>query len=303
MNNMLTIQNVIDYIEEHLAEELTLANLAKRAHYSEYHFHRLFQYFTGNTVMSYIRNRRLSAAAVLISGTDRKVLDIALECGFRNHETFSRSFRKAFGIMPSELRKNVALPLLTTKINLAAALYEGSQSCDWRDEKMNYKLVTLPKIRMIGYRLDTTTDNGRNREEIPAFWQHYIKNRLWENVPGKLRPDVELGVCTTTAEDGTFGYIIGFEVNASAPVPDGLVEYHIPETEYAVFTTPGASEEQFPSSIQRTWDYIFSEWFPGSGYEHAEASEIEWYDERCMNDDNKRMDIYVPVRRSGSTVQ
>lgn len=84
MNNRTLIQNAINYIEEHLAEKLSLEQLAGMSHYSEYHFHRLFEYYTAATVMTYIRNRRLSAAAELILRTERKVLDIALHppsCG------------------------------------------------------------------------------------------------------------------------------------------------------------------------------------------------------------------------------
>lgn len=297
MNNRAVIQRAINYIEAHLLEKLTLAELALLSHYSEYHFHRLFQFYTGNTVMAYIRNRRLSVAAKQAAETDRKLLDIALECGFQNHESFSRSFRKLFGVTPSELRRSRSMPRLAEKMFLTAAFDEGQQTYDWRDVKMNVKFVALPPARMIGYRLQTTTDNGKNREEIPAFWQHYLENKLWENIPGKLHPQVEFGVCTSFSEDGVFDYIIGYEVAEDTAVPEGLYEYRLPGHEYAVFTTPPTSADRLSGVIHQTWDYAFDEWFPSSGYEHAEAPEIEWYDERCMKDDNKQMDIYIPVRK------
>ncbi|WP_162515342.1 AraC family transcriptional regulator [Paenibacillus pinistramenti] len=308
MNNKAIIQGIINYIESHLSDELTLRRLAELAHYSEYHFHRLFQFFTGMTVMCYIRSRRLVRAASLIRETDRKLLDIALECGFQSPETFSRNFRKAFGIMPSDLRRNeaaVTLPhallALPSPINLMAAAKDGRLSRDWRDWNMDYKLVTLPASRIIGYRIETTVDNSQNNKDIPAFWQHYMKNKLWENIPGKLR-NVELGVCTESTEDGRFGYVIGYEAAPGTAVPDGLVEYHLPEHEYAVFTTPEADADQFTDTIQNTWNYIFSEWFSSSGFEHAKAPEIEWYDERCMTETGKQMDIYVPVKPAANTV-
>lgn len=298
MNNRTEIQGIINYIEEHLTEKLTLVKLAQLAHYSEYHFHRLFQFYTGNTVMTYIRNRRLSTAAALIRDTDQRLLEIALECGFQSHETFTRSFRKYFGLMPSELRRTgVKLPVMN-KLFLDAALEEGQYIYDWGAMKLEFKLVTLPAAKIIGYRINTTTDNGKNREEIPAFWQHYINNRLWENIPGKLRPGIELGICTEYSEDGTFGYIIGYEVAEDTVVPEGLTEYRLSENEYAVFTTPPVNPDQFSSAIHQTWDYAFGEWFPNSGFEHSKAPEIEWYDERCMKDGDKQMDIYIPVRRS-----
>ncbi|ANS76919.1 hypothetical protein AWM70_21975 [Paenibacillus yonginensis] len=299
MNNKAIIQRVIDYIEEHLSEELTLAELAELAHYSEYHFHRMFQFLTGTTVMSYIRQRRLNRAAALIDQTQRKVLDIALECGFRSPETFSRNFRKAFGIQPSEQRrKGMPLPL-TAGLQLLTGSTTGQHFEDWGDWKMEFKQVTLPATRIIGYRIETTIDNGQNNKDIPAFWQHYLANRLWENIPGKL-DNVELGVCTESTSEGKFGYVIGYRVAPDTAVPEGLglVEYHIPEQEYAVFTTPKAGPDEFVDAIQNTWNYVFAEWFPGSGFEHAMAPEIEWYDERCMTEGDKEMDIYVPIKPS-----
>lgn len=124
---------------------------------------------------------------------------------------------------------------------------------------MNYKIVTLPETKIIGYQIITTTRNGSNREEIPAFWQHYIANRLWENIPGKLNLNVELGICTSMSIDGTFGYIIGYEVAEETIPPEGLAEYRLPEQQYAVFTTPPATPEQFSGSIHHTWDYVYDE--------------------------------------------
>ncbi|GGA32718.1 AraC family transcriptional regulator [Paenibacillus physcomitrellae] len=302
MNNKVIIQRVIDYIEDHLADELTLAELAEKAHYSEYHFHRMFQFFTGTTVMSYIRLRRLNRAAALIAETQRKVLDIALECGFRSHETFSRNFRKNFGIQPSEQRrKGITLPV-TAGLQLLTCAGTGQQFDEWGDWKMDFKHVTLPATRIIGYRIETTVDHGQNSKDIPAFWQHYLANKLWENIPGKLN-NVELGVCTESTPGGKFGYVIGYQVGPDTAVPDSLVEYFIPEQEYAVFTTPKAGPDEFVAAIQNTWNYVFTEWFPSSGFEHAMAPEIEWYDERCMTDGDKEMDIYVPIKPASKPQQ
>ncbi|OAS87807.1 hypothetical protein A6K24_18905 [Metabacillus litoralis] len=54
-----------------------------------------------------------------------------------------------------------------------------------------------------------------------------------------------------------------------------------------------------PKSIQSTWNFIFTEWFPQSGYEHNGSVEFELYDERCYESENKEMDIYIPVKKTG----
>ncbi|MEF2966159.1 AraC family transcriptional regulator [Paenibacillus sp. M1] len=294
MNNVTIIQQSIEYIEERLNEELTLKGVSQAMHYSEYHFHRTFLYLVGDTVTSYIRKRRLSKAAEMLAYTDRKVLDIALECGFASHEAFTRAFRKMYGILPSACRRLGYPPFLVAKAE-PQFLLEAQNSMKWGEFCMEYRIESRPAMRIIGYAITTTTQGGENSKEIPAFWQTYMQNRLGEKVPGKKNPNVELGICTTYDEDGNFRYIIGFEVEESAQAPEGMVEYEIPESTYAIFTTPPAGKDNFTASIQETWNVIFGEWFPTSGYEQAFAPDFEWYDERCYPEEGKQIDIYIPV--------
>lgn len=108
---------------------------------------------------------------------------------------------------------------------------------------------------------------------------------------------MELGICTDfNPETGEFVYVIGMEVEKDTPAPEGTVYKSFPELEYAVFTTPKSNEESFTSSIQSTWNYVFTEWFPESGYEHYGSMEFELYDKRCYGSENKEIDIYIPVK-------
>lgn len=299
MNPINTIQQSIDYIEERLGEELSLAEVAKAMFYSEYHFHRTFLYFVGDTMTSYIRKRRLSKAAELLAYSDLKVLDIALHCGFSSHEAFTRAFRKMYGILPTECRRRGCPPYLVPKANPLRD-FVAQISYDWGDYVMQYRIEQIPAMRILGFSIQTTTVEGENSKEIPAFWQKYMREQWGSRVPGKLHPNVELGVCSTLDEDGTFRYIIGFEVDEAAEVLEGMTEYRIPPATYAIFTTPPAGEADFTSSIQQTWDVIFTNWFPTSGYEQLAAPDFEWYDERCWPKEGKQIDIYIPVQPVGA---
>src|SRR5207253_4223259 len=86
------------FIEEHLDEELSLDRLARVAHFSPYHFHRLFRALVGETVTEYVRRLRLESAAVALKTTDKTVLQVALDAGYGTHEAFTRAFRQMFGI-------------------------------------------------------------------------------------------------------------------------------------------------------------------------------------------------------------
>jgi AraC family transcriptional regulator len=286
------IQAIIDYIEEHLSQELTLVGLAKRACFSEYHFHRVFLAYVGESVMEYIRKRRLTEAAHALAHTDQRIVDIAFDHGFQSHETFSRAFKRCFSMTPGEYRKHPSQPIAFLKANLIHPYPNGGIA-------MEPKFVTKPEFMLIGFELRTTTIDGRNHKEIPAFWQQYIKEDLGSRIPNKLKPTEELGICGDFhPADSSFGYVIGFEVDRFEGAGEDMVCKAYPAAQYVVFTTPPASEDQFAQSIQSTWKAIYKEWFPQSGYEHAGTPEFELYDERSMGSENKQMDIYIPIKKA-----
>lgn len=100
------IQTTADYIEEHLAEEITIDELAKLAYLSPFYYQRLFSKLVKKPVREYIKYRRLAHAAALLPDKKRRILDIAVESGFNSHETFTRSFKEAFGITPEYYRES-----------------------------------------------------------------------------------------------------------------------------------------------------------------------------------------------------
>jgi AraC-like DNA-binding protein len=89
----------------HLDLGLTLGSLAHEAGLSPYHFLRTFQHLTGVTPHQYILRARLREAAIRLLAREEKVLDIALDCGFRDVSNFNRAFRAEFGITPLVYRR------------------------------------------------------------------------------------------------------------------------------------------------------------------------------------------------------
>ena len=98
------IRRVIDYIEEHLKDELDNKLLAETAGYSEFHFLRLFREIVGLTPADYIRKRRISEIVRHIGSEKRPICDIAFEYGFNSKENFTRAFKKEHKILPTEFR-------------------------------------------------------------------------------------------------------------------------------------------------------------------------------------------------------
>ncbi|MFW5981084.1 MAG: helix-turn-helix domain-containing protein [bacterium] len=97
---------VLDYIENRISEDISDADLAELAGFSNSHFRVLFKEATGQTLARYIRRRKLSHAALKLTHSDDNIIDIALSTGFNSHDSFTRAFRREFKLTPVEFRKN-----------------------------------------------------------------------------------------------------------------------------------------------------------------------------------------------------
>ncbi len=96
----------MDYIEKNLSAPLDLNTVAEQAHFSPFHFHRIFTFFIGETPAGFIQRIRLEKAAQLLRVyPEMSANDIACSCGFSSLSLFSRLFRKHFGITASQFRK------------------------------------------------------------------------------------------------------------------------------------------------------------------------------------------------------
>lgn len=295
MDDLVCMERTLTYIEENLQEKITLKALAEIACFSPFHYHRVFQALVGESVMEYVRKRRLTRAAERLFYTNLKVIDIALEVGFDYQESFNRAFKRYYGMSPLQYRSSRALSgPFQGRAHLTKIPIQGGKN-------MQPVFVLKPGFHIIGYELKTNHVEGQNKRDIPEFWQFYLKNKLYLNIPNPKKAKEELGICTDfNTETGEFTYLIGIEVEEGTTTPEGLVYRSFPEMEYVVFTTPETDDANFSSTIQSTWESAFTSWFPNSGYEHAGVLDFELYDERCHSPNHKVMDIYIPVRKKQS---
>lgn len=297
MNYDQSLQQVLLYIDAHLQDDLNADALAAVAGFSTYHFCRVFAWRVGYSVMDYVRGRRLAFAACELSG-GKKVIDIALAYGFETHSGFSKAFRRHFGSTPEAYRMHArfdppALPSLTKM-----------QEYSIGGIVMEPKIVSLPAIHLAGYVIKTRNDGSNNRE-IPAFWSACLSDGRISALHAQsfMKSPTEYGACLPcNAETGEFEYMIGVETVEGAAVPAGFAERVLPPATYAVFATPPTEKPAFTETIQGTWQFIYSEWFPNSGYEYAPGCvDFELYDDRCMSDTGAVCDIYIPVVKKDGT--
>ena len=282
------LKKSILYIEANLGEEISLADIAKPAGMSPYHFHRIFHLNIGLPPADYLRKRRLSQAALALMGGKGSILELALDCQYETHESFTRAFKREFGINPAQVRKKHKELELAGVPDISAL----KQSLKGKGRKeMEPKIVAKKAFDVIGVELATTTTDGRNFSEIPAFWDKYLQAKTEEKIPNKADPMVSYGICADFKEDGNFKYLIAFEATSLKDIPEGLVGRTIPAAKYAIFTAKG----KLSDCIQDMMKYIYREWFPKSGKERADSPDLEAYDVRRMSKGSWEIDLYIPI--------
>ncbi len=99
------INRVFKFIEENLDTKLSLNRISEVAHFSPYHFHRVFKFITGETLNEYVTRQRIEKSALDILHKNLTIAEIAYKYGFSENPSFTRTFKKYFGVSPTEFEK------------------------------------------------------------------------------------------------------------------------------------------------------------------------------------------------------
>lgn len=100
------INKILIYIDSNLSSDLSLEMLSELAYYSPFHLHRLFKAYTSETINSYITRKRIEkTASLLIHQKEITISELAFNYGFNSNSSFTRTFKKVYGVSPSEFRK------------------------------------------------------------------------------------------------------------------------------------------------------------------------------------------------------
>ena len=112
MDWIRTINNAIEYMEGHLTDEITLADIAKHVNLSAFHFQRAFSLLAEMSPAEYLRKRRLSQAGAELTGGDVKVIDVALKYGYDSPESFTKAFTRFHGVSPMQVKKGGSIQFM-----------------------------------------------------------------------------------------------------------------------------------------------------------------------------------------------
>ena len=295
MDWMNRLRKAVEYLEDHLSQEYSVAEAAKAGNVSEFHFQRTFAVITEMSVGEYVRRRRLTLAAQdLLSGAE--ILDTALKWGYESQAAFTRAFRSLHGVTPGAVGAPGVLlksfPPLSFRLEIVGA------------ESMDYSIQKKGPFRVAGVVKKFTTQDNSNFKEIPQFWEKCNGNGVVSSIMdsawsgGVMAESCCLGICMEFEENSdVFSYMIGSEVEShstSISLPEGMewATREIPEATWAVFPGEGA----MPESMQMVWKRIFAEWFPTMDYVHAPLPELEVY--RCHENGHNTFEIWIPVEKA-----
>lgn len=282
------LNRAIEYIEEHLTDELSLEEISEYVGISDYHFRTVFFYLAGMTLSEYIKSRRLSEANKdLLIG--EKVTDIAYKYGYCSMDGFTRAFKKWSGFLPSDASKkrvSKSFPKLSFVITI-----KGGNTMECRiEEKPAFYLAGVSKRvpmqfegvnnAIVELAMSITEEQREEMHRLQNMEPCQIVNASYEAEAGFLK------------EEGELTHLIGV-LTTKEEVSHRLVKVPVEACLWAVFPNEGP----FPSTLQNTMARVYSEWLPASDYEVLNIPAFSFTKMDEHKKDYAYSEVWTPIRK------
>lgn len=304
------INRVVDHVQAHLADDLTLERLAAVAAFSPFHFHRVFTAITGETLADFIRRTRLErAAATLVRSPDANVLEIALGYGFSSAATFARAFKAHFGMSATQWRGDSGRKW--REVHRGRGKHGKAKRKPGQSERKNRKAAIEP----FRHHPATGTEGSAMRvevREIPPYRIAYMRHigpygtsggisALWSGLmrwigsrdlrhPEMLTVGIGHDAPSIVAPDRLrydAGLVVGDDFK-----PDRTIDVaELPGGKYAVTLFQGSA-----AVITAAWDRLYTIWLPGSGYQPEDRPRLELRRGYDSPADHLRCELCLPIR-------
>ena len=267
---------VVEYINQHLGEEIDLKSLAKVSNFSPFYFHRIMKAFLGEPIGTFIVRTRTEAAARLLRYSDIPIADIAYRIGYSSPSSLSKVFRQFYGISPLEYRNNKNFVIMKPAII--------RPELELKSEIKNVPARNVIYIRLSGdYKLN---DYG-------GTW-----GRLWQFVKEQNLPIGDFSPLCIYHDDPkvTPAEKLRTDVCMVMPVqvaPKGDVGFKtLPAGRYAIFLYKGSYD-----NLQAVYDTIYGKYLPEMECTlRDEASAERYLNDPCKTAPEELLtEIYIPV--------
>jgi len=280
------VDDMDDCIRRKANDDLTLSHLASQYGYSEYHFSRKFREISGMSLRDYLRYRKLAFALKQLRDSRQSILEIALDYGFSSHEAFTRAFREAYGISPSQYRQHPVPVVLRTILKPFDCYLSETGGIPMRNMQSSVKtyFITIPAHKFL---------HIRNYESI-GYWDFWQKQSqipgqdceticgLLASIPGKLDDMGGDGADSSSGQIMAFinepegrlcswgiplaeAYGVRLPVDFTGEIPSQMQLMDVPEGEYIVFEhgpfdfqTENAAVEAKMEQAMKEFDYAAS---------------------------------------------
>lgn len=295
------IDKVIAYIEEHSSQPLKLDTLAEISHFSKYHFSRIFTAMVGVTPIAFVNRKRIQHSLVLLTETNKTILEVAGQSGFESVSVFNAHFKRYYGCTPGSIRNSSR-----RNSNFASSLSnmqaESAFLADYNRARSNPLLrrawesmvairqipeVEVAYIRHIGSYLDTY-----------SAWDKLSRWADKQGIHGGNQQFIGISL-----DDGDLVEESACRYDACVTLPEGFEqEAHRPQVEFKTVSGGMYAVYSYYDTVDKlvlAYDSMFSIWLPRSGYEADDRPCLEF----CLNDPMKdqegkcKVDLYIPIKQ------
>jgi len=240
------VQRMQNYIEAHLTEHITLADLAKAALFSPWYSARIFRELTGLAPADYIRRLKLSKSALRLRDDGCRIIDVAYDMGFGSVDGYQRAFFREFGCNPKEYAMNpIPLSLFTPFGVKFKELYKERSGMD-NIKSVFIQVIEKPARKVIIKRGEKATEYWTYCEEVGCdVWGILTSMKSLSGEP------VCLWLPEKYRKPGTSQYVQGVEValDYNGSIPDGFDVIELPKAKYLMFQGEPFEEEDYCEAI------------------------------------------------------
>lgn len=280
------LNQAIDYIENHLSEDLSLEDISNFIGISDYHFRKVFYYLSGLSLSEYIKYRKLSEANKdLLDG--ESVTDVAFKYGYQSIDGFTRAFKSWSGSLPSEVTKtgvSKSFPKLSFYIDVKGG------------KNMDYNIINMPAFKFAGVSKRVPMQfEGENNAIIELAQSITEEQRNEMHNLMNMDPKEIVNVSyehdhNFMKDEGELTHLIGV-LTSEKNVSNRLDVIEVPSYTWAVFPNEGP----FPETLQNTYARIYSEWLPVSDYEVIQAPGFSFTKMAEEKENYAYSEVWMPV--------
>lgn len=296
------IQRAIDYIEDHIKEELDYERIARESFSSAFHFQRVFSILCGYTLGEYIRNRRLTLAGAELAVGKAKVLDVAYDYGYDSPDSFAKAFQKFHGVTPSQARGSGVMLKSFSRLYIKVSLEGGSV--------MNYRIEEKPAMLLTGFKRRFTGSPNDKQDQDHDFAS---RTRLQQYIlEGMCRQHETIYQILTNFDADGYDFYYAYQFPSWAlenlqELPEDMAAWfenvQVPAGLYLVCETQRC---MFPTAqVDALRKRSVTDWLPSSGYILRDAPEIcviHWPFEEGNEELNNShyCEVWLPVEKKNA---